>query len=248
MDVGDGIDVLEIAALHSDVVAMQVESRGTTYESEIESLALIGAAAPIFQQIATRLRSLFRAEDVPAIQVTDRLARLPGLTDMLRARVGGEIFALEPGATARGAFSRCRGNADATSGVSLLRQLPWDQSAIDMEVHADETLQAGIPTHLLFGHAAYEIDQSPLVIGTQGVGDDRFLAVAADMPGVSRRHCSVARKNGQCVIEDHSRYGTFLNGHRVDGSSVLQVGDALRIGTPGFEFQLITTETGDVQA
>ena len=235
-------------ALHSDIVTMQVESGGATYESQIESLALIGAAAPIFQQIATRLRSLFRAEDVPAIQVTDRLARLPGLTDMLKARVGGEVFALEPGATTRGAFSRCRGGTDASSGVSLLRQLPWDQSAVDMQVHADEMLQAGVPTHLLHGHAAYAIDQSPLVIGSQGAGDDRFLAIATDMPGVSRRHCSIARKNGQCVIEDHSRYGTFLNGHRVDGTSVLQVGDSLRIGTPGFEFQLITTETDDVQA
>ena len=232
-------------ALHRDVVTMQVESGGTTYESEIESLALIGAAAPIFQQIATRLRSLFRAEDVPAIQVTDRLARLPGLTDMLKARVGGEVFALEQGATARGAYARCRGNADASRGVSLLRQLPWDQAVVDMQAHADELLAAGVPTHLLYGHSAYEIEQAPLVIGSQGGGDDRFLAIAADMPGVSRRHCSIARKNGQCVIEDHSRYGTFLNGHRIDGTSVLQVGDALRIGTPGFEFQLITTEAED---
>jgi len=62
------------------------------------------------------------------------------------------------------------------------------------------------------------------------------------MPGVSRRHCSLSRKNGQCVLEDHSRYGTFLNGNRIDGSSVMQVGDSLRIGSPGFEFQLITTD------
>ena len=69
-----------------------------------------------------------------------------------------------------------------------------------------------------------------------------MLELDADMPGVSRRHCSLHKKNGQCVLEDHSRYGTFLNGHRIDGSAVLQVGDALRIGSPGFEFQLITAE------
>jgi hypothetical protein len=232
-------------ALHKDIVNMQVESGSTTYRAEMESLALIGAAALVFQLIATRLRALFRAEDVPAIQVTDRLARLPGLTDLLKARVGGEVFALEPGATARGALARCRGGVDASRGISLLRQLPWDQSAVDMKSHADETLQVGVPTHLLYGHAAYAIDQAPLVIGSQGGGEDKFVAIAADMPGVSRQHCSVARKNGQCIIEDHSRYGTFLNGHRIDGTSVLQVGDALRIGSPGYEFQLITTVTGD---
>ncbi len=62
------------------------------------------------------------------------------------------------------------------------------------------------------------------------------------MPGVSRRHCSLQFENGQCVVRDFSRYGTFLNGHRIDGSAVLQVGDRLRLGTPGFELRLITTE------
>ena len=87
------------------------------------------------------------------------------------------------------------------------------------------------------------IGNSPLVLGSQDSGDDRYIALTSDMPGVSRKHCSMVRKNGQCVVEDHSRYGTFLNGHRVEGSSVLQAGDSLRIGSPGFEFQLITTDT-----
>ena len=96
---------------------------------------------------------------------------------------------------------------------------------------------------LLHGHTAYEIGNSPLILGSGEGEDGRFVALAADMPGVSRRHCSLARKNGQCVLKDHSRYGTFLNGHRIDDTSVLQVGDALRIGSPGYEFQLITTDT-----
>jgi pSer/pThr/pTyr-binding forkhead associated (FHA) protein len=94
----------------------------------------------------------------------------------------------------------------------------------------------------LFGHTAYAIAANPLVIGSQGGTDGRLLTVGSAMPGVSRRHCSLANKNGQCIIEDHSRYGTFLNGHRIDGSAVLQVGDGLRIGSPGFEFQLISAE------
>ena len=113
---------------------------------------------------------------------------------------------------------------------------------MDLGEHAGATTEAGVPTHLLYGHHAYAIDDSSLVLGTQGGGDERFVALAADMPGVSRRHCSLARRNGQCILEDHSRYGTFLNGHRIDGTSILQVGDSIRVGSPGFEFQLITTE------
>ena len=38
---------------------------------------------------------------------------------------------------------------------------------------------------------------------------------------------------------------SLLNGHRIDGSAVLQVGDLIRLGTPGYELRLITTEVGD---
>jgi pSer/pThr/pTyr-binding forkhead associated (FHA) protein len=44
-------------------------------------------------------------------------------------------------------------------------------------------------------------------------------------------------------VRDFSRYGTFLNGHQIDGSAVLQVGDLIRLGTPGYELQLIATES-----
>lgn len=229
-------------ACQADSVAMQLTAGGTTYHAEVESLSLVGAAAPVYQQIASKLRALFRAEDLPAVQVTDRVGRLPGLVDMLEARVGGEVFVLEPGATARGALARCRGDNAAAEGISLLRQLPWDQAAVALDRNAVDAVQKGLPTHLLFGHNGYEIGNSPLIIGSQEIAGERFLALPADMPGVSRRHCSLLRKNGQCVLEDHSRYGTFLNGHKVDGSSTLQVGDAIRIGSPGFEFQLITTD------
>lgn len=229
-------------ACRNGSVVMELVSGGTAYQADIESLSLVGAAAPVYQQIASKLRALFRAEDLPAVQVTDRVARLPGLVDMLKARVGGEVFVLESGAVVRGALARCRGENDAAEGVSLLRQLPWDQAAVELDRDAVDNTRKGVPTHLLFGHNGYEIGNSPLVIGSQESAGERFLALAVDMPGVSRRHCSLVRKNGQCVLEDHSRYGTFLNGHKVDGSSVMQVGDALRIGSPGFEFQLITTD------
>ncbi len=229
-------------ASRQENVDMELDFGDTNYRASIESLTLIGAAAPVYEQIASKLRALYRAEDTPAIQVTDRIARLPGLSDMLKARLGGEVFVLEAGATARGALARCRGNADTAAGVSLLRQLPWDQSAIDIGHHANEQSAAGVPTHVLHGSVAYSIGNSALVLGSQDSEDGRVISLGSDMPGVSRRHCSLSRKNGQCVLEDHSRYGTFLNGHRIDGTSVMHVGDSLRIGSPGFEFHLITTD------
>lgn len=226
----------------SDAVSLQLDYRGAEHQAVIESLALVGAAAPYYQRIASRLRALFRADETPALQVTDRVVRLPGLADMLKARVGGEVFGLEPGATARGALARCRDVARPGNAVGLRRQLPWDQAPVEVASGEAAAVSGGTPTHILFGHTAWRIDGVPLVFGSQAADGERSVTVGSDMPGVSRRHCSVSFQNGQCVLEDHSRYGTFLNGHRIEGSTVLRIGDSVRIGSPGFEFLLITTD------
>jgi hypothetical protein len=232
------------AASSSDSVALEIEYRGISHSAEIESLHLISAAAPVYQRIASQLRAVYRAEETPAIQLSDRAARMPGLADMLAARVGGEIFLLEPGATARGLLTRCRDMQRGDGGVTLIRQLPWDQSAVTIE-HDETPVAAGQPTHLLFENTAYPIDSRTLLMGSQPATGERWIDLSGDMPGVSRRHCSIERRNGQCVVQDFSRYGTFLNGHKIDGSAVLQVGDLIRLGSPGYEFRLIMTEPDD---
>ena len=232
------------SASASDRVALEIEYRGISHSAELESLELISAAAPVYQRIASQLRAIYRAEETPAIQLSDRAARMPGLAEMLAARVGGEIFLLEPGATARGLLTRCRDMQRGDGGVTLIRQLPWDQSALKIE-KGELPVAAGQPTHLLFENTAYPIDGRPLLMGSQPVAGERWIDLHGDMPGVSRRHCSFERRNGQCIVEDYSRYGTFLNGHKIDGSAVLQVGDLVRLGSPGYEFRLIMTESVD---
>ena len=232
------------AASGSDSVTLEIEYRGISHKAELEALDLISAAAPVYQRIASQLRAIYRAEETPAIQLSDRAARMPGLPDMLAARVGGEVFLLEPGATARGLLTRCRDMQRGDGGVTLIRQLPWDQSPVSIQ-RDEAPAVAGQPTHLLFENTAYPIDGRSLVFGSQPVAGERWIDLRGDMPGVSRRHCSIQRKNGQCVVEDYSRYGTFLNGHKIDGSAVLQVGDLVRVGSPGYEFRLIMTEADD---
>jgi hypothetical protein len=205
---------------------------------------VISAAAPVYQRVASQLRAIYRAEETPAIQLSDRAARMPGLADMLAARVGGEIFLLEPGATARGLVTRCRDMQRGDGGVTLIRQLPWDQSPVSIAAN-EEPVAAGQPTHLLFENTAFAIDGRGLVLGSQPATGERWIDLRGDMPGVSRRHCAIERQKGQCVVQDFSRYGTFLNGHKIDGSAVLQVGDLVRVGSPGYEFRLIMTEPDD---
>jgi hypothetical protein len=234
---------LAVAATQ-DTVPLEVSYRGISHEAEIESLELVGAAAPIYHGIVSNVRALYRADETPALQLSDRAARMPGLADILQARVGGEVFLLEPGASARGLLARWRDDPAGRGAVNLVRHLPWDQAAVEVRARASAA-GGGRPTHLLLEHTAYPIDDRPLTLGSQPANGERWVDLQQDMPGVSRRHCSLQLENGQCVLRDYSRYGTFLNGHRIDGSAILQVGDRIRIGTPGIELQLITAEGGD---
>jgi hypothetical protein len=224
----------------ADTVTVELEYRGTRHQAEIESFELVAAAGPVYQSIVSSLRALFRAEETPAMQLSGRAARMPGLADTLKTRVGGEVFLLDEGATARGLIQRCQPDQKG-GGLTLSRHLPWDQAPVIVE--SQDAGGNGVqPTHLLFGHNAYSLQGRPLVLGSQVSSDERWLDLQTEMPGMSRRHCVVSKDNGQLVINDFSRYGTFLNGHRIEGSAVLQTGDLIRIGTPGFEFRLISAE------
>lgn len=222
-------------------VSMSIEYRGIRHEAELESLEFVAAAAPVYQDIVSHLRALYRAGETPALQLSHRAARMPGLADTLRARVGGEVFVLEVGATARG-LARRVGEAQSRGAVTLQRHLPWDQQAVDVRPAGGNQ---GRPTHVLVGHRAVPVSRDSLVLGTHAPDGERWLDLEAEVPGVSRRHCTIALDNGQCVLKDDSRYGTFLNGHRIDGSAVLQSGDVIRIGTPGVELRMISVEVGD---
>ncbi|MDG2108257.1 MAG: FHA domain-containing protein [Woeseiaceae bacterium] len=227
-------------ASSASTVQLEMEHEGINHQAEIKSLELITAAAPVYQNIVSNLRALIKAEETPALQLSYRAARMLGLADTLRNRIGGETFLLEPGATARGLIKRCKPQF-ASGGLTLSRHMPWDQSSISV-INSKAAGEGGLPTHLLFGHHAFSLKGDSLVLGSQVSNDERWLDLQQKMPGVSRRHCVVSTNNGQFVVADHSRYGTYLNGHRIDGSAILQTGDVIRIGTPGFELRVISVE------
>jgi len=222
------------AASAATSVSLEIEYRGIKHHAELETLELVSAAAPFYHRIVSSLRALYRADETPALQLSDRAARMPGLADILSARVGGDLYLHESGATARGLLARCRDMKAGDAAVSLVRKLPWDQSPVASR-DSGRPSDGGHPTHLLFENKAHAIDTQPLTLGSQATDGGRCIDLQQDMPGLSRRHCSLQQESGQCIVRDYSRYGTFLNGHRIDGSAVLQVGDLVRIGTPGFE-------------
>jgi pSer/pThr/pTyr-binding forkhead associated (FHA) protein len=114
--------------------------------------------------------------------------------------------------------------------------VPVDAKHVDCQFEA--TPAALRPTHVLYQGRAFRIDEQPLTVGWSVAGK-RQLALPASLPGISRSHCSLVRRNGAVLIEDHSTYGSFVNDERVQGRTTLAVGDRLRVGTPGITLDLI---------
>lgn len=81
--------------------------------------------------------------------------------------------------------------------------------------------------------------EAGVIVGTRPPGDRPGIRITGQTSGISRQHCLVRRENGALVVEDQSRYGTFVNGERVDARQPLRIGDHLRVGSPGRELLAI---------
>src|SRR5437870_3225328 len=70
-----------------------------------------------------------------------------------------------------------------------------------------------------------------LVDGVTTVGRRDDCQIRIKSSQVSRRHCELFEKKGMLLVKDlGSANGTFVNGQKVEGQRVLEVGDELTIG------------------
>lgn len=231
-------------------VARDVDARLELKSGEDRFRATLDAAdfrermAAACEPLLQRLRSRIVMRGPHVLQVPQRLTDFPGVLDSLMRLPECEIHVLEPGAAAFGALARI---TPEWPGEPVVRtELPWDRPPVERAaaraVPAERSECAA--THLLAGHRAWRLDAGPLTIGT-GVSDgERSVLLDAGLRGVSRHHCTVRIENGALMVFDHSRFGTLLNGHRVDSAAVLKAGDVLSLGTPPVEFRLIAEVAG----
>ena len=68
------------------------------------------------------------------------------------------------------------------------------------------------------------------------IGRDASADVVVPGNEVSRRHAQIVATEQGFVLVDTSTNGTFVNGHRIEGSCVLQRADVIRIGADEFRF------------
>lgn len=205
---------------------------------------VVTAAAGAYRAIAERLEHWRRPGTPWLLQVSHRVAALPGLARFLGEQPGVELLQLAPDAAVAGALARRDELPAAGEGVHFVTRLPALGTLASPRrdpagAATAETAGGHLPTHVLHEGEAVPIDTAGLAIGTAPPRDRRALVIPGFPAGISRLHCIVRREDGRVVVEDLSRFGSFVNEQRVDGHVALVPGDRLRLGAPGVVLQLI---------
>jgi hypothetical protein len=217
-------------------VDVAVDSATGSYSATVGREQFLLAAEAWYAQLDELVRGLRRADEPATLALSARAALLPALGERLAASGGLELERLPDVAAAAGAAARAAeiGPANPPALVTALQRTHAAAGAARRRVSAPAT-------HAILEGRAHAIDERPLVVGL-GAGDGRRIALGGSGEGISRMHCTLAREDGRALVRDHSRYGTFLNGERVQGKAELGAGDRLRVGSPGVVFELVAVE------
>ena len=225
------------------VVAMQFGDR--PLEVEIERADVIAALEPHYVELLRLVQSARVAGMQIQLRLAPRIAAFPGLVDRFSTLRDCEIQLLPRGAAALGTLQQ-EATISRPDSLALVYHLPIARAAGAESIAEPEATPTPLrPTHLLFQGRAWRISDQPLVIGWSVEAKRRALVLPSSSPGISRAHCTVVRRNGAVMIEDHSTYGSYVNEERVAGRTALTVGDRLRLGSPGVTLELIQLVNDD---
>ena len=235
---------------HSPSIAFDMTGGSRTYGITLTRDLLARKAASVYTeigQIIERLRAQ-HGENEPSVilQITHRLARLPGCKEILGDIKAAEIVVLEEGAGARGVLEIWHQLSDQSDNgeISYFTTRPLPQARpVQDQGRAIDTSSNAYPTHLLCRSIAHRISEKPLYIGHAGTNSK--LQVSR-LPGtISTEYFSLQLRGQEVVLNNLSPDGTYVNETRITGSTVLQLGQTLGFGTPGETFQLIACLDSD---
>ncbi len=229
-----------LAALqHEQATTIAIPAGHSAYSVSLLRGMILETARPVYDELLSAVHDAARRGAAPGtavcLQVSQRVARLPGLLERLRQMPNTRVVALPAGAAALALPVLWRELTDGRrpSGASFFSSRPW--AAAEHSAAAGPTTSSPRPTHLLYRNLATPLTATPLTVGTQLPAAGRSIRIVADAGGIDPEHCAVRLQGEKVVLTDLSANGTFLNDRRVEGSVVLNVGDAIRLGN--------TTET-----
>jgi DNA-binding winged helix-turn-helix (wHTH) protein len=110
------------------------------------------------------------------------------------------------------------------------------------DVRVDQSPPAG-PTSPPRARLSLVLDRRELMLmeGTNVIGRAPDATIQIDYAGVSRHHARIVVSDGDATLDDaESKNGTYLNGKRIAGPTVLSDGDMIRLGNVALTFRVAT--------
>ena len=112
-----------------DSTRLEIEIRGIRYEAELKRSVLTDAAEPMYATLLGLLRRSWPDSNRLALQVSHRLAILPGFLDALASEPQLEVTPVEPDAACLNALDRLEDICVRGAPLSLVRRLSWRPTA-----------------------------------------------------------------------------------------------------------------------
>ena len=232
-----------LKTLQAQATATATLSYGTrTFSVTMHRDEFAEAAAESYRRIRSLVTPHLDEPGPVGLLLSSRLAGLPGLREQISSLGASEIRVLKPGAAAQGALERCETILQTQDRLSLVLRLPGAAGAASSQNPSSPPptpQDRPIPTHILHQGVAHPLGDRPFALGRELVPGLPGLQIASQSAGISRNHCTLVLRSDCLLLEDHSTYGTYVNGERVRGTRPLSAGDRIRLGTPGEDLQVI---------
>jgi hypothetical protein len=241
----------------------QIQDRGTasleltrgdeSFKIEIGEAQLLGAAQGFYRAIRQLIAQNRHGGSELVVQLSDRLAELPGIDAELARLDATTVVELEPGHAGRSVLAAADALDLKSESVTYFRHMPWRGQPVPQKERTPAvTISAAPsiddyhrPTHVVYRGIAYPVNGEGVVIGRSKLDHRRAILLEAETQGVSRAHCELSVIDGELRLRDLSSYGTFVNERRIEGDEILKPADIIRIGSPGAELVAIRVEESD---
>lgn len=235
---------------------VSIEGDKESFEASVQRSELLGSVQGFYRAVLQLVSQSRQAESELVIQISDRLAGLPGFEEELSRLDAATFVPLKPGHAARGALACASELALDEPSVRLFRHLPWREEAADevpgaaasvQETRAERAVanDEPRPTHVVYSGVAYPINGEGVLVGRSRLDQRRAILVESRVEGVSRAHCEIRYFDGELRLKDLSSFGTFVNERRIDSEYVLKAADVIRVGSPGAELTVVRVEEAD---
>jgi hypothetical protein len=245
----DGLDAWLTRLNDEEAIEVTLGHGGEDIALEVKREQWLVVATGFYKALVQLIAQTRKPGSHLVVQLSDRLARLPGLAAELTRLDAAEIVMLPAGHAARSVLAAADALPARGEQVKLLRHFAWRGQAAAAgplppraPAHAPTVTRLPAPTHVVYRGVVYAIDVQGVLVGRAGTEGRRVIVVDDQTAGVSRSHCELALRDGELRLRDLSSYGTFVNERRVAGEETLHPADIIRIGSPGAELTVVTME------